>query len=67
MKKESNLKQARWTQILAVYDFKIFHHSNNKNSADDSSKRFDYKKFLSLKITLLSTLQNKLTLSLNEK
>ena len=67
MKKELNSRQARWAQILAVYDFEIFHCSNNKNSADDSSRRFDYEKISSLKITLLSTLQNKLTLSSNEK
>ena len=66
-KKKLNSRQARWTQILAVYDFKIFHRSSNKNSADDPSRRFDYERISSLKITLLSTLQNKLTLSLNEK
>ena len=66
-KKELNLRQARWTQILAAYDFKIFYRSNNKNSANDLSRRLDYEKISSLKITLLSTLQNKLTLSSNEK
>ena len=66
-KKELNSKQARWTQILAVYDFKIFHRSNNKNSADGPSRRPDYKKISSLKIMLLSTLQNKLAVSSNEK
>ena len=54
-------------QTFAVYDFEIFHRSNNKNFANDLSKRFDYIKILSLKITLLLILQNKLTLSLNEK
>ena len=62
-----NLKQARWAQILAVYDFEIFHCLNNKNSANDFSRRFDYERISSLKITLLSMLQNKLTLSSNEK
>ena len=66
-KKELNLRQVRWAQILTIYDFEIFHCSNNKNSADDPSKRLDYKRISSLKITLLSTLQNKLTLSSNEK
>ena len=66
-KKELNLRQARWAQILAVYDFEIFHRLSNKNPADDSSRRLDYKKISSLKITLLSTLQNKLMLSSNEK
>ena len=54
-------------QILATYDFKIFHRSNNKNFANDSSRRFDYEKVSLLKITLLSTLQNKLMLLLNKK
>ena len=40
---------------------------NDKNSANESSKRLDYEKILSLNIKLLSTLQNKLTLSLDEK
>ena len=66
-KKELNSKQARWTQILTAYDFEIFHRSNNKNSADDPSRRSDYEKTSSLKITLLSTLQNKLTLLSNEE
>ena len=66
-KKELNLKQARWAQIFATYDFEIFHHSNNKNSADGPLRRPDYEKISSLKITLLSTLQNKLALSSNEK
>ena len=66
-KKELNLRQARWAQILATYDFKIFHRSNNRNSANDSLKQFDYGKISSLKITLLSTLQNKWTLLSNKK
>ena len=67
MKKELNSKQARWAQVLAAYNFEIFHRLNNKNSANDSSRRPDYEKTSSLKITLLSTLQNKLTLSSNEE
>ena len=66
-KKELNSRQARWAQVFAVYDFEIFHRSNNKNSANSSSRRFDYERISSLKITLLSMLQNKLTLSSNEK
>ena len=66
-KKKLNLRQARWTQILAAYNFETFHRSNNKNSADGPSKRSDYEKISSLKITLLSTLQNKLTLSSDEE
>ena len=66
-KKELNSKQARWAQIFAVYDFEIFHRSNNKNFANGLSRRFDYKKILLLKITLLLMLQNKLTLSSSEK
>ena len=66
-KKELNSKQARWAQVFATYDFKIFHRPNNKNSANDSLRRLDYEKISSLKITLLSTLQNKLALSSSEK
>ena len=66
-KKKLNFKQVRWTQNLTVYDFKIFHRSNDKNFANDSSKRFDYEKISTLNTKLLSTLQNKLTLSSNEK
>ena len=66
-KKKLNSKQARWTQILAAYDFEIFHRSNNKNFANNLSRRPDYEKISSLKITLLSTLRNKLMLSSSEK
>ena len=66
-KKELNSKQARWTQGFAAYDFEIFHRSNNKNSANDFSRRLDYERISSLKTTLLLTLQNKLTLSSNEE
>ena len=67
MKKKLNFKQVRWAQILIVYDFETFYRSNDKNSANNSSRRFDYEKILMLNIKLLSTLQNKLTLSLNEE
>ena len=67
MKKKLNSRQVRQTQILTAYDFKIFHRSNNKNSANDSSRRLDYERISSLKITLLLTLQNKLTLLSNEE
>ena len=66
-KKELNLKQVRWAQILIIYNFEIFHRSNNKNSTNDFSRRLDYKKVSLLKITLLSILQNKLILLLNEE
>ena len=66
-KKELNSRQARWTQILAAYDFEIFHRSNNKNSANGPSRRSDYERISSLKIMLLSTLQNKLMLLSDEK
>ena len=66
-KKKLNFKQTRWTQILIVYNFEIFHRSNDKNSANKSSRRFDYEKISSLNTKLLLMLQNKLTLSSNEK
>ena len=66
-KKELNLKQARWTQILTTYNFKIVHCSNYKNSANDFSRRFGYKRISSLKVTLLLTLQNKLTFLSSEE
>ena len=66
-KKKLNFRQARWAQILTVYDFKIFYRSNVKNLADESSRRLDYEKVSSLNIKLLSMLQNKLTLSSNEE
>ena len=67
MKKKLNFKQVRWAQILIVYNFEIFHYLNDKNSANESSRRFNYEKILSLNTKLLLTLQNKLMLSLNEK
>ena len=66
-KKELNSRQARWAQVLAAYDFEIFHRSSNKNPADGPSRRSDYERTSSLKITLLSTLQNKLALSSSEE
>ena len=55
-KKKLNSKQVRWAQILTVYDFKIFHRLNDKNSANESSRRFNYEKISSLNTKLLSTL-----------
>ena len=66
-KRKLNFKQARWAQILIIYNFEIFHCSNNKNSINESFKRFDYERISSLNTKLLSMLQNKLTLSSNEK
>ena len=66
-KKKLNFRQVRWAQILTVYDFEIFHRSSDKNSANDSSRRFDYERVSTLNIKLLSTLQNKLALSSNEE
>ena len=51
---------------LTAYNFEIFHRFDKINSTNESSKRFDYEKISSLNIRLLSTLQNKLTLSLFE-
>ena len=62
-----NFKRIYWTQILTVYNFKIFHHLNDKNSTNKLSRQFNYEKISSLNIKLLLMLQNKLTLSLNEK
>ena len=59
-----NVKQIRWVLTLIAFDFEIFYCSNKINSTNKSSKRFDYKKISSNKIILLSTLQNKLTLSI---
>ena len=67
IKKKLNFKQIYWTQISIVYDFEIFYRSNDKNLTNELSRRFDYEKISLLNIKLLSTLQNKLTLSLNEK
>ena len=62
--KKLNIKQIRWALTLTAFDFEIFYRSNKTNPTNKSSKRFDYKKISSNKITLLSTLQNKLTLSI---
>ena len=66
-KKKLNFKQARWAQILTVYNFEIFYRSSDKNSANDSSRRFDYEKVSMLNTKLLLMLQNKLTLSSDEE
>ena len=62
--KKLNFKQVRWALTLTIYNFEIFHRFDKINSTNESSKRFDYKKISLLNICLLSTLQNKLTLSL---
>ena len=61
--KKLNFKQVRWVLTLTVFDFEIFHRFDKTNSANKSSRRFNYEKILLNKIILLSTLQNKLTLS----
>ena len=50
---------------MIVYDFEIFHKSKKINSADESSRRSNYKKTSTLNIKLLSSLQSKLTLLKN--
>ena len=65
--KKLNFKQARWALALIAYDFEIFHRSKTRNSTNESSRRLDYEEISSLNIKLLSTLQNKLTLSFDEK
>ena len=47
---------------MIVYDFKIFYKLRKTNSANESSRRLNYKKASTLNIKLLSSLQNKLTL-----
>ena len=63
--KKLNQRQARWALTLTVYDFEIFHKSKRTNFADESSKRSDYEETSTLNIKLLSSLQNKLALSIN--
>ena len=65
--KKLNFKQARWALTLITYDFEIFHRSKTRNSTNESSRRLDYEEISSLNIKLLSTLQNKLALSFDEK
>ena len=65
--KKLNFRQARWALKLIVYNFEIFHRLKIKNSTNESSKRSNYEEISSLNIKLLSTLQNKLTLSSSEK
>jgi len=64
--KELNLRQARWALKLVAYNFEIFHRLNKKNLANKSSRRLDYEEVSSLNTRLLSTLQNKLTLSFDK-
>ena len=67
MKKKLNFNQARWAQILIVYNFEIFYRSSDKNSANNLSRRFNYEKVSKLNTKLLLTLQNKLMLLSNEE
>ena len=48
---------------MIIYDFEIFYKSKKTNSADESSKRLNYKKTSTLNIKFLSLLQNKFVLS----
>ena len=50
---------------LIVYDFEIFYKSERTNSADESSRRFDYEEISTLNIKFLSSLQSKLALLIN--
>ena len=65
--KELNQRQARWVIKLIVYNFEIFHRFDFKNFANESFKRFDYKNVCFLNTKLLSTLQNKLTLTIDDE
>ena len=50
---------------LVVYNFEIFHKSEKTNFANESSRCSDYEETSTLNIKLLSSLQNKLALSIN--
>ena len=50
---------------MTVYDFEIFYKLKKTNFADESSRRLNYEKTLTLNIKFLSSLQNKLALSKN--
>ena len=63
--KKLNQRQVRWALTLTVYDFEIFHKSERTNFTDESSRRSDYKETSTLNIKLLSSLQNKLALSIS--
>ena len=52
-------------QILAVYNFEIFHKLERTHSVNKSSTRLDYREILTLDIEFLSSLQSKLALSIN--
>ena len=54
-----NWRQVKWTLIFVEYDFKIKYRIRNINSANNSSKRFNYKNNMNDEICFL-TLQNKL-------
>ena len=65
--KKLNSWQTRWIIKLIVYDFEIFHRFDFKNFANESFKRFDYENVCFLNTKLLSTLQNKLTLTIDDE
>ena len=50
---------------MTAYDFEIFHKLKKTNFVNESSKRLNYEKTSTLNIKLLSSLQNKFTLSKN--
>ena len=54
-----NRRQVKWALIFVEYDFEIKYRTKNINSANNSSKRFDYKNDVNDEICLF-TLQNKL-------
>ncbi|TID16590.1 hypothetical protein E6O75_ATG11708 [Venturia nashicola] len=60
--KQLNGRQARWTMLLAAYDFVITHRPGAKNPADAPSRRPDYEAPVQQESTLLPTLQKKLGL-----
>ena len=61
-----NQRQTDWIIKLIVYDFENFHPFDFKNFAHELFKQFDYENVCFLNIKLLSMLQNKLTLTIND-
>ena len=49
-----NRRQVKWTLILVEYDFEIKYHTKNINSANDSSRRFDYENNVNDEICLFT-------------
>ncbi len=63
MTKKLNVRQMRWAEKLAAFDFYIKYHKDKLNSANASSRRLDIMKLNDSKKNndyFLSTLQNKL-------